>query len=98
MKFIPPAHPSIIQAACGSLGTSLGIKFPLNSLRIEQLCFSDYHRLPIMKGGVGRGTRKGMEIRDKALADPGDRRTQGPRDTGIQSTGQGHEPRNTGDY
>lgn len=50
MKFILPDHLYIIQAAWGSLGTSLDIKFLLNSLRIEQLHLSDYHPFVIMKG------------------------------------------------
>lgn len=37
-----------------------------------------------------------MEIRDEAVVDPGDRGTHGPRDTGSQSAGQGHEPRDPG--
>lgn len=54
MKFSLPTHLYIIQAVLGSLGTSLDIKFPLNSLRIEQLHLSNYHRFVIMKGGWKR--------------------------------------------
>lgn len=38
---------------------------------------------------MGSGVRKGIEIRDEGVVDPGDRGTQGPGSTGSQ----GREPR-----
>lgn len=50
MKFILPSHLYISQAARVPLGTFLDIKFSLNSLRIEQLHLSNYHRFVTMSG------------------------------------------------
>jgi hypothetical protein len=92
MKSIRPTHLYRIQAACGSLGTSLDIKFSLNSQRIVQLCLSNYQWFVMGAGGCeGRGLRKGMKFRVEGAVDPeGPRGTQrdpeGPRYLEAQET------------
>lgn len=73
-------HLYIIQAACGSLGTSLDIKFSLNSPRIEQLHVSNYHRFVITRGLWGA-----ME------EEHGDERQCCKRAQGLRGTGMGSE-------
>lgn len=78
MKFIHPTHLYKIQAACGSLGTSLDIKFFLNSQRIVQPCLSNYHWFVIM----GRGKRLKEGCGDESQRCSGPIGTQ--RDQGFQ--------------
>lgn len=95
MKSIRPTHLYRIQAACGSLGTSLDIKFSLNSQRIVQLCLSNYQWF-VMGGVRGKRLEKGHEVQSQRCSGPrgtqgdpeGPRGTQVSGSTGNQSTGQ----------
>lgn len=109
-----PAHLYIIQAACGSWGTSLDIKFSLNSLRIEQLHLSNYHRFVIMRGvweqrEEGHGDEREVQ-NSQGQGNPGTKKhwdcPHGSRELGERSVPGGagmpdraiHDPRSIGAF